>query len=386
MAPPLRVLSFGDEITARFVPGAIASVALPRPSECLTRRPPVGWHPIALATTGPWEEWMNQDNRRMATSRRAMLILGATGLTAPALAQPPWPAGAVRFIGIFPAGASTDQLSRIWCNRMSEVTGQSFVVENRSGSGGNIGTEAIARSMPDGTTIGLGSVSSLAIAPTLYRRLAFDVTRDFTYICGLWQLPNLLVVRPDLPVHSVPDLVALCRQDPGRYSFGSSGAGTTLHIAGEMFKQLAGVTILHVPYRGGAPAYTDLMGGRLDMMFGNIPEALRLAREGKLRALAVTGAGRSSQAPDVPAMNEFLHGYEINSWGSAIGPAGIPPAIVARMAELGRRAVESPQVSERYESAGATAWWVGPEGLADFRADNETRFAPLIRASGAVVE
>lgn len=329
---------------------------------------------------------MNQDDRPLATRRRAMLMLGATTLAAPAIAQTAWPSSPVRYVAVFPAGASTDQLSRIWCNRMGEITGQSFVVENRSGSGGNIGTEVIARSTPDGTTIGLGSVSSLAIAPTLYRRLAFDVMRDFTYICGLWQLPNLLVVRPDLPARTIPELVALCRAEPGRYSFGSSGAGTTLHIAGEMFKHFAEVNILHVPYRGGAPAYTDLMGGRLDMVFGNIPEALRLVREGKLRALAVTGAERSPQAPEIPTMKEFWPGFEINSWGSAIGPAGIPPAMVARMAEVGREAVESPQVRQRYEAAGATAWWAGPEALADFRRDNEMRFAPLIRASGAVVE
>ncbi len=318
--------------------------------------------------------------------RRGVVALAAGALAAPAFAQPAWPSGPIRFIGVFPPGASTDQLSRIWCQRMTDITGQSFVVENRSGSGGNVGTEAIARSVPDGTTIGLGSVSSLAIAPTLYRRLPFDVMRDFTYICGLWQLPNLLVVRPDLPAQTIPELIALCRGDPGRHTFGSSGAGTTLHIAGEMFKQMAGVNILHVPYRGGAPAYTDLLGGRLDMVFGNIPEALRLARDGKVRALAVTGAARSPQAPEVPAMAEFLPGFEINSWGSAIGPAGIPPAMVARMAELGRQAVESAEVRRRYEEGGAMAWWVGPEALADFRRDNEARFAPLIRASGAVVE
>ncbi|HWT10555.1 MAG TPA: tripartite tricarboxylate transporter substrate binding protein [Roseomonas sp.] len=321
-----------------------------------------------------------------AVGRRGIVALAATALATPALAQGAWPSGPVRFIGVFPAGASTDQLSRIWCQRMTDITGQSFVVENRSGSGGNVGTEAIARSVADGTTIGLGSVSSLAIAPSLYRRLPFDVMRDFTYVCGLWQLPNLLVVRPDLPARTVPELVALCRQDPGRYTFGSSGAGTTLHIAGEMFKQMAGVNILHVPYRGGAPAYTDLMGGRLDMVFGNIPEALRLTRDGKLRALAVTGAQRSPQAPEVPAMGEFLPGYEINSWGSVIAPAGLPTAMVARMADLGRQAVESAEVRRRYEEGGATTWWVGPEELADFRRQNEARFAPLIRASGAVVE
>ena len=323
---------------------------------------------------------------RSAAPRRALLALAATPLAAPARGQAAWPTAPVRYVCVFPPGGATDLLSRIWCARMAEITGQQFVVDNRGGSGGNVGTEVIARSHPDGTTIGLASVSSMAIAPTLYRRLPFDVTRDFTWICGLWQLPNLLVARNDLPAQSIPELIELCRRDPGRYTFASSGAGTTLHIAGEMFKQMAQVNILHVPYRGGGPAYIDLLAGRVDMVFGNFPEASRMAREGKVRALAATGAQRSPQAPEVPAMAEFLPGYEINSWGGACGPAGIPPAMVARMAELGRQALESPEVRRRYEEGGATAWWTTPEGLADFRRENEARFAPLIRASGAIVE
>lgn len=328
---------------------------------------------------------MRQD--RDPIVRRALLGIAASALAAPALAQRiAWPSQPIRFIGVFPPGGGTDTLSRIWCNKMGEMTGQSFVVENRSGSGGNVGTEAIARANADGNTIGLGSVSSLSIAPTLYRRLPFDVNRDFSYICGLWQLPNLLIVRNGLPARSIPELIELCRREPGKYSFGSSGAGTTLHIAGEMFKHMAGVDILHVPYRGGAPAYNDLMGGRVDMVFGNIPEALRLSRDGQVRPLGVTGAARSPQAPEVPAIGEFLAGYEINSWGSVIAPAGLPPALVQRMAEVSREGVESADVRRRFEEAGSTVWWVGPAALAEFRRDNEARFAPLIRAAGAVVE
>jgi tripartite-type tricarboxylate transporter receptor subunit TctC len=255
-------------------------------------------------------------------TRRALLgVAGAACAAANARAQrPAWPTQPIRFIGIFPPGGGTDILARIWCNRMAEITGQSFVVENRSGSGGNVGTEAIARATPDGNTIGLASVSSLSIAPSLYPRLPYDVERDFSYICGLWQLPNLLIVRHGILAHSVPELIALCRREPGRYSFGSSGAGTTLHIADEMFKHMGQVNILHVPYRGGAQAYNDLLGGRVDMVFGNIPEALRLSREGQVRPLAVTGAVRSPQAPELPTLGEFLPGYEINSWGGVLGP------------------------------------------------------------------
>lgn len=321
-------------------------------------------------------------------TRRALLgIAGTAFAAATGRAQRlAWPTQPIRFIGIFPPGGGTDILSRIWCNRIAEITGQSFVVENRSGSGGNVGTEAIARAAPDGNTIGLASVSSLSIAPSLYPRLPYDVERDFSYICGLWQLPNLLIVRNGIQAHSIPELIALCRREPGRLSFGSSGAGTTLHLAGEMFKYIGQVDILHVPYRGGAQAYNDLLGGRLDMVFGNIPEALRLSREGQVRPLAVTGATRSPQAPEVPAMAEFLDGYEINSWGGVLGPAGIPPTIVERIAEVGREAVESAEVRRRFEEAGATVWWTPPTGLAEFRRENETRFAPLVWASGARVE
>jgi len=266
---------------------------------------------------------------------------------------------------------------------MAEITGQAFVVENRSGSGGNVGTEAIARATPDGNTIGLASVASFSIAPTLYRRLPFDVARDFSYICGLWQLPNLLITRLDFPANSVPELISA---NPGRYTFASSGAGTTLHLSGELFKQMAGVDILHIPYRGGAPAQIDLLAGRVDMMFGNIPEAVRAFREGKVKALGVTGPQRSPQAPQIPAIGEFLPGYAVTSWGGVCGPAGIAPAIIARIAELGRQAVESPEVRRRYDEAAAEAWWVSSQDLAQFRRANEESFAPLIRAAGAVVE
>jgi len=331
---------------------------------------------------------MDRSRRRSsACGRRALFALFGGGvLAAPALAQPAWPVGPVRFICVFPPGGSTDLLSRLWCARMTEITGQQFIVDNRAGSGGTVGTEAIARAHPDGATIGLASVGPMSIAPTLYRRLPYDVNRDFAWICGLWQLPNLLVVRNELPARSLPELIALCRAAPGRHSYASSGAGTTLHLAGEMFKQMAGLDILHVPYRGGGPAYVDLLAGRVDMIFGNFPEASRLAREGKVRPLATTGAERSPQMPDVPALAEVLPGFEITSWGGACGPAGIPPPLAARIALLGREALGQPELRRRFEEGGATPWWTTPEGLAEFRRENEARFAPLIRASGAVVE
>ena len=327
-----------------------------------------------------------------AVRRRATLgggLAAASLLAAPAARAQrggAWPTGSVRFIGIFPPGGGTDILSRIWCAKMAEITDQQFVVENRSGSGGNVGTEAIARAAPDGNTIGLASVAPLSIAPTLYASLPFNVNRDFTYIGGIWQLPNLLVINNDVPARTVPELIALLKANPGKYTYASSGSGTTVHLSGEMFKSMAGLDLLHVPYRGGAPAHVDLLAGRVHMIFDNIPQGLASAREGKVRALAVTGKERSPQAPEIPTMAEFLPGFEITSWGGALGPAGMAPAVVERIAALSRRALEDPELVARFKENGATPWWTSPAGLAEFRAENEAAFAPLIRASGARVD
>jgi tripartite-type tricarboxylate transporter receptor subunit TctC len=297
-----------------------------------------------------------------------------------------WPNQSVRFICVFPPGGGTDILSRIWCQKMSELTGQQFIVENRSGSGGNVGTEAIARARPDGYTLGLGSVSSLAIAPTLYSRLSFDPEKDFSFIGGLWQLPNLLIVNKDIPATTVPELVDLIKRNPGKYSFASSGSGTTVHLSGEMFKQMGNLDIQHVPYRGGAPAHVDLLAGRVHLTFDNIPQGLASAREGAVRALAVTSATRSPQAPEVPTMAEFMPGFEVDSWGSVIAPAGVSAPTIEKISMFAVRALESDDVRKKFSDNAASVWAIKSGDLAAFRRRNQASFAPLIRASGAVVD
>ena len=320
-------------------------------------------------------------------TRRMALGLGIGGLAMPALAQSNiWPNGPIRFIGIFPPGGGTDILSRLWCQVMGEITGEQFIVENRSGSAGNIGTEAIARSAPDGRTIGLGSVAPLAIGPTLYKRLPFNAVKDFSHIGGLWQLPNLLVVNNEVPARTVPELIALVKSKPGQFTYASSGSGTTVHLSGAMFAAMAGLEMVHVPYRGGAPAHVDLLAGRVHMIFDNIPQSLAEAKEGRVRALAVTGARRSPQAPEIPAMAEFLPGFEITSWGSVVAPAGLPGWMVERIGALTRQALATPALQGRFEENGATPWPVGPAELVAFRAANEAAFAPIIRAAGAQVD
>ena len=321
-------------------------------------------------------------------SRRAILA-GTSLLAMPGIARAQagdWPRRAVRYINPFPAGGSTDVLSRIYCARMTEITGQSFVVENRAGAGGNVGVDAIAKSAPDGYTIGMGGIASHAIAPTLYSSLNFDPERDFTFITGLWQLPNLLGVNLDLPARSVPELIALLKANPGRYSFGSAGSGTTLHLSGEMFKQLAGVNMEHVPYRGAAPGLVDLMAGRIHMMFDNMPSMLALARQGKVRALAVTSEKRSPIEPDLPAIAEFQPGFDVISWTCLCTPAGLPKDIADRMSHFSRQALEHPDLVRSFREQGATAWFTSMAEISAFRAAQQAKLAPVIRASGARVD
>lgn len=320
--------------------------------------------------------------------RRALIGAAAAALAAPRLAaaQDAWPSRPVRYINPYTAGGPTDTLSRQLCQKLSELSGQQFVVENRTGSGGLVGNQAIAQAAPDGYTIGLGGIASHAISPTLYARMPFDAQKDFTFVTGIWRLPNLLVVNNDIPARSVPDLIAFLKANPGKYSYASAGAGTTLHIAGAMLATMAGVEMTHVPYRGSAAAYPDIIAGRVHMILDNIPGALAQAREGRVRALGVTSADRSPVVPDVPSIAETLPGYDMSSWTCICGPAGLPRGVVQRMSELSRRALESEDLKRQYLEQGSTAWWTTPEQIADFRLAEERRLAPIIRASGARVE
>jgi len=297
-----------------------------------------------------------------------------------------WPTKPVRYINVFPPGGPTDTLSRIVCHQLSELTGQQFIVDNKAGSGGNIGTDAIAKSAPDGYTIGLYTIASQSIAPTLYAHLPFDVTKDFTAIAMMWSVPNMLMTRLDLPAKSIPELIELCKANPGKYSFASSGSGTSPHISGEIFKQLAHLNLLHVPYRGSAPAYQDLLAGQVDMMFDNVPGPLGLMRSGKVRGLGVTSAKRHPAVPDLPTMAEILPGFEITSWGGICGPAGLPPAMVETCAGLTKKALDSEAVLKAFEQQGAVATWMTPVDTAAFRVEDEKRLAPVIKASGAKVD
>ena len=330
--------------------------------------------------------------KKFALPRRRALALSGGALAAPMIASgiaraaDEWPNKPVKYINLFPAGGPTDVLSRIVCQKLTELTGQQFIVDNRGGSGGNVGAEAIKNSAPDGYTIGLMSVSSHAIAPTLYKKLAFNADKDFTPVTMLWSLPNLLIVRKTLGPKTVPELIAMAKAQPGKLSYASSGSGTTVHLSGALFASMAQIDILHVPYRGSALAVQDILAGQVDMIFDNIPGSLAQMQGGKVYGMAVTGLERSPMAPDVPAMAEFLPGYDINSWGGICGPAGLPQPIVDKLNALAKQALESPDVKEAYLRNGATPLWKSVADTVAYRRAEEARFAPIVKASGASVD
>ena len=318
--------------------------------------------------------------------RRAALRLIGGALAAPfilgsaARAQAAWPTKPVRYINPYPAGGATDTLSRLFCASMTDLTGQQWLVDNRGGGGGDIGVEMVARSEPDGYTLGLGGIASHAISPTLKAgKLPFDASKDFTFITNIWSLPNFLVGHLGLPANTVPELIDLARRNPKKYFYASAGLGTTLHLSGELFKLLAGVDIVHVPYRGAAPAMTDILGGQVHLIFDNIPGALAQYKPGKVKGFAVTTAARSSIVPDIPALAEFLPGFDVTSWTALIGPARIPASVVDRISMFSKQALESPGLKQAFFERGATAWWSSSAEVTAYRASEEKRLGDIIR-------
>lgn len=317
--------------------------------------------------------------------RRALAWLGAAPLFPQfASAQQAWPARSVRYVVGFAAGGATDSLSRVYCQKMSALTGQQFVVENRVGAGGVIANDAVAKSAADGYTVGMGSIANNVIAIGTYAKLPYRPADDFSFVSGLWQLPNILVAAKDFPASNAKDLLALLKQNPGKYNYASAGIGTTLHLSGEMMKSMAGVDVQHIPYKGGNPALMDLLAGRVNMLFDNLPGSLSAVREGSVKPIAVTGKTRSPALPDVPAMAELVPGYEMTSWTCLCGPAGLPQDMIAQMNAQTLKALGDPDLKKRFEELGATAWPTSPAEITAFRASEEARLLPLIQAAGIV--
>jgi tripartite-type tricarboxylate transporter receptor subunit TctC len=297
-----------------------------------------------------------------------------------------FPARAVRIVCPFPPGGGVDITARAIAQELAAHLGQPVIVENKPGAGGNVAAAEVARSAPDGHTLLLTLNALHAISPHLYASLPFDAMKDFSFITPLVSFNNVLVVGPGFPARSVADLIAQAKRAPGKLSFASSGNGTNLHLSGELFKSMAGVDLVHVPYKGSAPALTDLMGGAVAMMFDTIPSALAHVNSGKLRALGVTGAKRSPVLPDVPTIAEAgLPGFEVVSWYGLVGPARLPQEVARRLNAEATKAANGREFRGRMEPLGFDIVTATPEKMAEMLAADSARWAPLIKAAGITI-
>ena len=324
------------------------------------------------------------------TRRRAALSLAATlAILAPhaAAAADAYPAKPVRFVVAFPPGGGTDIIARSIAQKLTERIAQQVVVDNRPGAGGNIGTDIVAKSAPDGYTMLMGSAGPLAINASLFGKMPFDPIKDLAPVTLAASTPNVLVVHPSLRAATVKELIALAKARPGEINFASSGHGTPAHLAGELFNSMAGVKMVHVPYKGAAPALADLLGGQVQLMFSTMPPALPHVKDGKLRALAVTSAKRSPAAPDLPTLDEIaLPGFEANTWHGVVVPAGTPATIVARLNREIVAILHLPEVVERLSGQGAEPVGSTPEEFAAYIRSETLKWAKVVRDSGAKAE
>ncbi|HET8586015.1 MAG TPA: tripartite tricarboxylate transporter substrate binding protein [Casimicrobiaceae bacterium] len=321
--------------------------------------------------------------------RTLLAVLTATVsivATGPVLAAD-YPTKPIRIVVPFPPGGTTDILARAVAQKLSETWNQQVIVDNRPGAGGNIGADLVAKAAPDGYTLVMGTVGTHAINPNLYRKMPYDHVKDFAPVILVAGVPNVLVVNPSLPVHTVHELIDYAKANPGKLNFASSGNGTSIHLSGELFKTMAGVQMTHVPYKGSAPALADLMGGQVQLMFDNLPSSLGLIKGGKLRAVAVTSTTRAAALPDVPTIAESgLPGFEASSWFGLLAPAGTPHDVVAKINGVVAAWLATPEAKDKLLAQGAIAAGGSPEAFAK-HIDNETsKWAKVVKASGAHID
>ena len=300
-----------------------------------------------------------------------------------ALAQS-YPTKSIRLICPFPPGGAVDIASRAIANELSKTIGQQVVVENKPGAGGNIGGAEAARAAPDGYTIFMTTSGISAINPALYSKMPFDPNKDLAPVSALVSLNNVLVVHPSVAAKSVTEIIAMAKAQPGKMTYASSGSGTSIHMSGEMFKHLAKVDILHIPYKGSSPALTDMLGGQVMMMFDNIPSALPHIKSGKLRALATTGAKRDATLPDLPTIAEAgVPGYESGVWFGLLVPAGTPRDIVAKLNAEAVKGTKSPEFVKRMTDLGYNIIGSTPEQMTEMLKTEVNTWGPIVKASGA---
>jgi tripartite-type tricarboxylate transporter receptor subunit TctC len=319
----------------------------------------------------------------------AAIVLTSVLASTTVRARDDYPSRPVQMIIPFSAGGPTDIVGRVMGAKMGELLGQQFVVENKTGAGGNIGAEAVAKATPDGYTILMATVSTNAINPGLYKHIPYDAVHDFAPLGRVGVTPTLLLVHPSIPATDVKSLIALIKANPGKYNYGSSGLGSILHLCGEEFKSLAGgLDITHVPYKGSAPMDTDLMGGQIAMAFDATPTAMPLAKSGKLRALGAGMAKRVAAMPDLPTLQEQgLPGFECYTWNVLLAPAGTPKPIVDKLNAAINKSLADPAVSSALEKAGINPTpGSTPENTGEFVRAELAKWAPIIKASGAEID
>jgi tripartite-type tricarboxylate transporter receptor subunit TctC len=322
--------------------------------------------------------------------RREFVATAVAGLAASvfplrAFAQG-YPAKPIKFIIGFPPGGATDVVGRIMAKKLQDALGQPVVVENKPGASSNIGAELVLKAPADGYTFYVNAVTN-TINASLFSKLNFDFEKDFEPVAMYATVPNLLVVHPSVPVKSVKELIDYAKLNPGKLSYASSGSGTSIHLSAELFKLMAKVDMLHIPYKGSSPAVTDLIGGQVQLMFDNMPSALPHVKGGKLRALAVTTMTRSPSAPDIPTINETeLPGFDAGSWFGLMAAKGTPKDIIARVNSESNKALNSQEVKDRFLELGAVPTPLSPEGYGDYIRAEIKKWGAVVKASGAKVE
>ena len=325
--------------------------------------------------------------KNLLAALAAAMIAPCALLIVPCAMAQPFPAKPVRMIVGFPPGGGTDVVARVISQKLTEWWGQAVTVENRAGATGTIGADVVAKSPPDGYTLIMGHVNSTGIAPNLFAKLPYDPIRDFAAVAYVGYVPNILAVHPSIPAKSVKELVALLKANPGKYNYASSGNGSTQHLAGEMFKQLTGTSIVHVPYKGSGDAIKDLLAGFVAMNFDTMPPVLPHIQAGKLRGLAISTPKRLSQLPDVPTfVEEGITGFDVANWYGVMAPAGTPREIVAKLNADINRAMQVPEVRQRLEAVGTQ---LQEQSAAEFEAymkSEVTKYGKLVKDANIRLE
>ena len=325
----------------------------------------------------------------MKISRRKFLHLAASIATASTLYRSAsakgYPARPVRVVVGFAPGGGNDITARLIGQWLSEHLGQTFVIENRPGAGTNIATEAVVNAAPDGYTL-LFVAPSAAINATLYKRLKFNFIRDLTPVAGIMRIPNVMVVNPSVPARTVPELIAYAKANPGKVNMASPGVGTSVHLSGELFKMMTGIDMIHVPYKGSAPSLTDLIGGQVQVSFATMPASIGFIRAGKLRALAVTTATRSPALPDVPAVGEFVSGYEVSTWYGLCVRVGTAAEAIGKINKEVNAALADPAMKAKLADLGGITIAGSPADFGKLIADETEKWAKVIRTANIKAE